>query len=98
MAAVFAPHACAMLSPDGWDAADANQACGVAQRITPAWGPAGMKRVDPWGDFLRRILLSASLAGVAGLAPTTGSAGPQQEMAEPEPQAELPPRPGPPQG
>ena len=57
-----------------------------------------MRRVDPWGDFLRRILLSASLAGVAGLPPAASGTGPQQEVAEPEPSAELPPQPVPPQG
>jgi hypothetical protein len=49
------------------------------------------KRTDPWGDFLRRILLSAGLASAAAV--STASAGtdaPQAEVSEAEPQPEAP--------
>jgi len=42
------------------------------------------KRADPWGDFLRRLLLSASLAGTA-LPATAAEDAPPVEVAEPEP-------------
>lgn len=33
-------------------------------------GKTGMdRRADPWGDYLRRIMLTASLAGVAAAVP-----------------------------
>lgn len=53
------------------------------------------KRTDPWGDFLRRILLSAGLASAAAV--STASAGndaPQAEVSEaeaqPQPEASAP--------
>ena len=39
------------------------------------------KRTDPWGDFLRRLLLSASLAGTA-LSAATAAEEPEQLAAE----------------
>lgn len=62
------------------------------------------RRADPWGEFLRRILLSASLAGVAGMTPATpdnasskpGVVEPDQ-TGEPDQPAE-PPQVKPPQG
>ena len=46
-----------------------------------------MTRVDPWAEFLRRILLSASLAGVGGLSATAAEdTSPAAEIAEAEPQ------------
>jgi hypothetical protein len=41
------------------------------------------KRADPWGDFLRRLLLSASLAGTALPAAANEDAAPV-EVAEPD--------------
>jgi hypothetical protein len=41
------------------------------------------KRVDPWGDFLRRLLLSASLAGTTLPATAAEDAAPV-EVAEPD--------------
>ena len=38
------------------------------------------KRADPWSDFLRRLLLSASLAGAA--LPATAAEEPDQPAAE----------------
>ncbi|TCZ66041.1 hypothetical protein [Roseicella aquatilis] len=43
------------------------------------------KRADPWGDFLRRLLLSASLAGTALPATAAERDAPAAEVAEPEP-------------
>lgn len=42
------------------------------------------RRNDPWADFLRRILLSASLASVTTVAAKTGTDTPP-EMADAEP-------------
>ena len=39
------------------------------------------KRADPWSDFLRRLLLSASLAGTA-LSATAAAEEPEQPAAE----------------
>jgi hypothetical protein len=39
------------------------------------------KRTDPWGDFLRRLLLSASLAGTA-LSAASAAEEPEQPAAE----------------
>ena len=39
------------------------------------------KRADPWSDFLRRLLLSASLAGTA-LSATAAAEEPDQPAAE----------------
>ena len=46
--------------------------------------------MDPWAEFLRRILLSASLAGVGGIATPAAAEDitPAAEIAEPEPQPE----------
>lgn len=41
------------------------------------------KRADPWGDFLRRVLLSASLAGTALPAAAAEDTAPV-EVAEPD--------------
>jgi hypothetical protein len=50
------------------------------------------KRVDPWGDFLRRLLLSASLAGTAlPAAAAEEPEAPSAEIAGAEPAA--PPHP-----
>ena len=38
------------------------------------------KRADPWSDFLRRLLLSASLAGAA--LPAAAAEEPDQPQAE----------------
>ncbi|WP_158292376.1 hypothetical protein [Paracraurococcus ruber] len=38
------------------------------------------KRTDPWGDFLRRLLLSASLAGTA--LPAAAAEEPESPPAE----------------
>ena len=47
------------------------------------------RRTDPWAEFLRRILLSASLAGVAGMAPAVAdSATPKPGVVEPDQQGE----------
>ena len=45
------------------------------------------RRNDPWGEFLRRILLSASLASVAAVTPDGKSSAATQPpgMEEPEP-------------
>jgi hypothetical protein len=43
------------------------------------------RRTDPWADFLRRILLSASLAGAATVATKAGTDTPPPEMADAEP-------------
>lgn len=62
----------------------------ATERVAP--GPRragiGMTRADPWAEFLRRILLSASLAGVGGLSATAAveEASPAAEIAEVEPQ------------
>lgn len=43
------------------------------------------RRTDPWGEFLRRILLSASLAGVAGMtAAAPDNAAPSSGVMEPD--------------
>lgn len=43
------------------------------------------KRADPWGDFLRRLLLSASLAGTAlPAAAAEEPDSPPAELAEAE--------------
>jgi hypothetical protein len=42
------------------------------------------KRADPWSDFLRRLLLSASLAGTALPAAAAEDTTPQ-EVTDPEP-------------
>ena len=48
-------------------------------------GVRRMERADPWGDFLRRLLLSASLAGTAlPAAAAEESEKPQAGIAEPE--------------
>ena len=48
------------------------------------------KRTDPWGDFLRRILLSAGLASAAAVSTTaTGKDAPQAEVSEAELQPQL---------
>ena len=39
------------------------------------------KRADPWSDFLRRLLLSASLAGTA-LSAASAAEEPEQPAAE----------------
>ena len=53
------------------------------------------KRVDPWGDFLRRLLLSASLAGTAlPAAAAEDPDPPAAEIAEAE-QPAPPPQPRP---
>ncbi|SDB64023.1 hypothetical protein [Belnapia rosea] len=45
------------------------------------------RRTDPWGDFLRRILLSAGLASAAAVSTTsTGNDAPQAEVSEAEAQ------------
>ncbi len=51
------------------------------------------KRTDPWGDFLRRILLSAGLASAAAVSTTTaGKDAPLAEVSEAEaqPQPDVP--------
>lgn len=62
----------------------------AAERIAPGPRRAGVgtMRTDPWAEFLRRILLSASLAGVGGLsaAAAVEEASPVAEIAEAEPQ------------
>ncbi len=43
------------------------------------------RRGDQWAEFLRRILLSASLAGVAGVTPTAAdNAPPNPGVVEPD--------------
>ena len=44
------------------------------------------RRTDPWADFLRRILLSASLASAAAVTTTAGKDQSPAEVAEAEPQ------------
>jgi hypothetical protein len=46
------------------------------------------KRADPWGDFLRRLLLSASLAGTTLPAAAAEDKAPV-EVAEPDQPAKL---------
>ena len=49
------------------------------------------RRTDPWADFLRRILLSASLASAAAVTTATNVDTPPAEIADAEPQQpELP--------
>jgi hypothetical protein len=53
------------------------------------------RRTDPWGDFLRRILLSAGLASAAAVSTTsTGKDTPPAEVSEAETQPH-PDAPGP---
>jgi hypothetical protein len=54
------------------------------------------RRPDPWGDFLRRTLLTVGLAGAAAVPPTVASDLPAAEQGELEtipnqtpPQAEV---------
>jgi len=43
------------------------------------------KRADPWADFLRRILITASLASAAAVPASAEDATPPAEVAEVEP-------------
>lgn len=71
----------------------------MQRRLAEHHGGAGQgagrteRRTDAWGEFLRRILLSASIAGVAGMAPATGSTLPKPGVVEPD-QAGEPDQPG----
>ncbi len=73
---------------------DATQTCCALHR--PGGGMRRMeRRTDPWGDFLRRILLSAGLASAAAVSSTaTGNDTPQAEVSEaeaqPQPEASVP--------
>lgn len=44
------------------------------------------RRTDPWADFLRRMLLSASLASAAAVTTATNVDSPPAEIADAEPQ------------
>ena len=44
------------------------------------------RRTDPWADFLRRILLSASLASATAVTALANPDSPPAEIAEAEPQ------------
>ena len=48
------------------------------------------RRTDPWADFLRRILLTASLASAAAVTTTTNTEAPPAEIADAEPQLPQP--------
>ena len=43
------------------------------------------RRTDPWADFLRRILLTASLASAAAVTTMTNTEAPPAEIADAEP-------------
>ena len=52
--------------------------------------------MDPWGDFLRRILLPASIAGVTAISgpPPVAPGGPQSTISDPDEPERPPAQPG----
>jgi hypothetical protein len=73
------------MRPVGRRTKDATQDCCAPHRVGE-----GMRRMerrtDPWADFLRRILLSASLASAAAVTTNAGTDPSPAEVAEAEPQ------------
>jgi hypothetical protein len=93
--AYFAPQLTGIIQPEAGERRMPNRT--AAHPTSPTDAPSqpdprrAERRPDAWGDFLRRMLLSAGLASAAAVTASAGQEPPPAEIAEAEsPQPELP--------